>query len=670
MFGRVAGAGLLLATLLAGTATAAQSPYDDLSTAAGWAWQQIRNDDVADFAERTPPGKTTPCGALDPQKENADDACHRLPSSFIVDALTDPTLRAQIGRHGFRLRNAIVDGDIDLEDGEISPEVGFQASRIEGSLQLGDSRWQHLLWLHSTTVTHDMDAHRTSFRSGLYLRGKTLVQGTLNVEGSEVNGDLDLSDSSLNAFDGGAVTVHGQLILLNAQIGNNDKNANAVYLAAANIGSDVNAEGVSVSGKFSLNHAHIKGSLFLRNNGKFLGEVNLVDVSLGSVLVSTGSSFLDKVFAERLTSAGSVFIDRTLFADTVDLIGSDIGGAIYGNASSFGGPAYFASVKVKTDVVLGDKAAFAGPLDMAGATIAGELVLDTSTFVDVRLSRADIGELGVNKLGWRCPSPEPAEDAAGSTPPSAPPPAAPQPLPAHWPLGAATGDARCNGEPGPRFALRNTHVGTFQDSADAWPPVLDLEGFHYDRLGGASASATDDMRRRSTDEWLDWLQRDPVFSTQPYAQLSTVLAAAGHRDKAEDIQYAGRERERHQSESWRDWTWLTFLWLVSGYGIGVHTFFAAAWVAGLTVVGALMLLISPQARAHGWAWRFGASLHRLLPVIELSKDFTDFFDTLPKQEIAPSRRGRLLQAYFAGHAITGYILGFFLIAAMGGLTQK
>jgi hypothetical protein len=48
----------------------------------------------------------------------------------------------------------------------------------------------------------------------------------------------------------------------------------------------------------------------------------------------------------------------------------------------------------------------------------------------------------------------------------------------------------------------------------------------------------------------------------------------------------------------------------------------------------------------------------------------NFFDGLPQQRIFPLWRKRLLQAYFAGHAIAGYVLGFFLIAAIGGLTQK
>ena len=174
------------------------------------------------------------------------------------------------------------------------------------------------------------------------------------------------------------------------------------------------------------------------------------------------------------------------------------------------------------------------------------------------------------------------------------------------------------------------------------------------------------MRRRSPREWADWLARDPTFSTQPYAQLASVLVAAGHRDTAEAIQFTGRERERGQA--WADghtlsWAWLTFLSLVAGYGIGAHTFRVLWWVIGLTVLGAWVLRHSPGARGRGLSWRLGASLHRMLPLVELNKEFKDFFDD-------PLSLNRLQVAFFSGLAIAGWVLGFFLLAAMGGLTQK
>jgi hypothetical protein len=70
-------------------------------------------------------------------------------------------------------------------------------------------------------------------------------------------------------------------------------------------------------------------------------------------------------------------------------------------------------------------------------------------------------------------------------------------------------------------------------------------------------------------------------------------------------------------------------------------------------------------------WRLGASLHRLLPVVELSKEFKDFFDNpQPSNAEEPRNLNRWQTAYFAGHAIAGWVLGLFLLAAMSGLTQK
>jgi hypothetical protein len=91
----------LAAIVVAGSASARD--YNDANTAEGWAWQQIRNGDIADLAKRTPPGGSTPCGSLDPKKPDPDDHCHLISAQFVVDALTDPKLQAQVDRHGFRL---------------------------------------------------------------------------------------------------------------------------------------------------------------------------------------------------------------------------------------------------------------------------------------------------------------------------------------------------------------------------------------------------------------------------------------------------------------------------------------------------------------------------------------------------------------------------------------
>jgi len=233
----------------------------------------------------------------------------------------------------------------------------------------------------------------------------------------------------------------------------------------------------------------------------------------------------------------------------------------------------------------------------------------------------------------------------------------------------------------PTIILRNAHVEAFQDSTYAsWPPSLDLEGFHYDRLGGSiGGTVRDDMRKRLSAEWIDWLARDRTFSSQPYTQLSTVLLAAGRRETAEAIQFAGRERERCEAWAQGDigsWACLSLLSVVAGYGIGSYTFRVVWWVLGMTLIGTIVLCYSLNARAlwlqsyarpHGVLCLVAASLHRLLPIVKLSKEFEEFFDNPPTN---PRNLKPWQVAYFAVHAMIGWVLGLILLAAMGGLTQR
>src|SRR6266704_759158 len=59
--------------------------------------------------------------------------------------------------------------------------------------------------------------------------------------------------------------------------------------------------------------------------------------------------------------------------------------------------------------------------------------------------------------------------------------------------------------------------------------------------------------------------------------------------------------------------------------IGMYTFIAIPWVLGSVAIGVLALRRSRAARANGVWWCIGASLERLLPIIELNKEFSDFF---------------------------------------------
>jgi hypothetical protein len=222
------------------------------------------------------------------------------------------------------------------------------------------------------------------------------------------------------------------------------------------------------------------------------------------------------------------------------------------------------------------------------------------------------------------------------------------------------------------LTLRNTHIGNLADATNAWPKKpepanghLHLDGITITHLGGFEKGA--DIRERGMKWWDEqWARLDPDYSPAPYAQLATALTNAGFRDDADNIRYLGRVREREKQTGW-SYIWSGALQYVAGFGIGTYTFRVLWWVLGISFFGALYLWIWVQGvrdERHGLIWCFGASLSRLLPGVDINKDFKDFFDN--------SNRAKLTNAeifFFSLMGIVGWILAAILVAAVSGITR-
>jgi hypothetical protein len=101
-----------------------------------------------------------------------------------------------------------------------------------------------------------------------------------------------------------------------------------------------------------------------------------------------------------------------------------------------------------------------------------------------------------------------------------------------------------------------------------------------------------------------------------------------------------------------------------GYGIGTYTFIVIPWVLGSVLLGVLVLGYVKPGNAKSVGWRIGASLDRLLPIIELNKEFGEYFNDPHRTRLAAWQVG-----FFSIYALWGWVLGLLLIAAMSGLTQ-
>ena len=193
-----------------------------------------------------------------------------------------------------------------------------------------------------------------------------------------------------------------------------------------------------------------------------------------------------------------------------------------------------------------------------------------------------------------------------------------------------------------------------------------VAGQRWSVAPGLQVRAADPVRRtrgrfgdlRDAAWYIDWLRRDPSYSFQPYQQLAKVLEAYGEDGKANKVLIAGRERERMQLPWWspEGW-WLLALRLLIGYGYGAGELLALIWAIPLIWTGGVVAQSKGQPRSNDERPGFWYSLDMLLPGIWLSQRHTKF-----------ELDGRA-RYYFYVHRLVGYVLLFFVVAGLAGLTE-
>lgn len=207
-----------------------------------------------------------------------------------------------------------------------------------------------------------------------------------------------------------------------------------------------------------------------------------------------------------------------------------------------------------------------------------------------------------------------------------------------------------------RLLLQNASVDTIQATPNAWPRALELTGFVYKRLGAFSDPNAYRMSERDAD-WFDaWLRRQVVYTPGPYEQLAQVLQNQGQLEKADDIRFLNKERQREQALGIRS-VWMWVLDTAIGYGYGLRIWRSLIPAVIFLFIGYRVLRRTKQVDKEGRPLGFEYSLSAMLPFIELRASYKDI-------EIKGWAR-----IYFYGHRLLGIILASFFAVGLAGLTK-
>jgi hypothetical protein len=384
-------------------------------------------------------------------------------------------------------------------------------------------------------------------------------------------------------------------------------------------------------GDLEMGSMEVRGYVHMRNAIFGISEsskVNLTGSSIGGLLDMGGSNFVGKLIMNSIEVKGHLYMNqfeslKAVFNE-VNLVGANIGGSIDMSGSLFLSKLLTEGMHLEGDLYM-HYVEFSrkGKVSLTFSSIGGSLLISGSIFPLFNLSGTQIQkELYLGS--------EEAHSLIHSS--------------AKWYAEA-------------KLVLRNTEVGAIQDLPNAWPNKIELEGFSFSRLGGFGARGTDNMGSRKV-EWLkQWLDRDESYSPQPYEQLATVLQNAGYKDKANDILFAGKQREFKETELLslsKFWLFLQLIFVGYGYRIS----FALWWVIVLIFIGAAVFQSTPQSEINNMPYGLIFSFDTLLPIVELNK----IYDQI---QLASWQK-----YYFYFHKVMGYILASFIIAGLSGITKK
>lgn len=406
---------------------------------------------------------------------------------------------------------------------------------------------------------------------GGLLLGRTQVTGELSAKGARIAGtgdDWAIAANGIIVGQGIAIAgahLSGGIAIAGARI---EQGINASKIRIESTGRAIDADTVHVGGNWVMRGGDIVGNVRFAG-GNIDGQVAFTECHIrggGELAIrADGAMIRGGWFMGRARLHGLVRLPSARLGNEMRLRGTHIEVA--------SGPAVFAS----------------------GVVIARELVLDGgfTAIGGVVLDRAEIdGTLELS--GSRIRSAALAR--------SGPPPAQP-----HDPVlvarydAIAVGlvDARLDRLIMPEMAehrpvgivdLSRARVGSYEDSAAAWPPPraqrrrdattadldhLVLDGFVYDHL--ETPTGTDDRGRRSESaagmrtRWLEAQSHDAVathFKPQAWVHLSERLAAQGFHDDARDIAIERLRRQRRSASATRGACvqgWLLDVFALYGY---------------------------------------------------------------------------------------------------------
>ena len=220
--------------------------------------------------------------------------------------------------------------------------------------------------------------------------------------------------------------------------------------------------------------------------------------------------------------------------------------------------------------------------------------------------------------------------------------------------------------------LREARIGSLHDNpATNWPDEgqFRLDGLTYTSISDVPGDTTD--RERWLKDRLSWIQRQPEYAPQPYAELRDFLNRAGHEPEGRTVAIARQTDLRklgHLPPASRLWSWFLGLTIAHGYrpcrplAVGVLIVIIGAFIFSNAYADGLMIVRKPDVEEPAFnAWIY--SLDTFVPIV----NFTMQENWQPSGE---GVEGKRVQWFYWSVIALGWIISTLLVLSFTDLVRK
>jgi uncharacterized protein YjbI with pentapeptide repeats len=256
-----------LLTIIFASAVVPQTGAQELNPAEKWVVAQVTAGEIADLTKKFPEEKD-----------------RKLSAPFLEELLTGALPNLKLHRHGGRIKGAIIDEPIDLENAQISFELRLDHCQFNKNVTFAGATFSAGLLLDGSRFKGEARFDGMKVRGHAYLHG-SVFEGLASFLGADVAGNFEPAWAKFQLVVFYGMKVGGEALLVDsvfegpvfftrADIAGNFDAARAKF---QNKQMAANFSGMKVRGDASFSHSVFEGPVDLTNAD--FGKLDLSDAS-------------------------------------------------------------------------------------------------------------------------------------------------------------------------------------------------------------------------------------------------------------------------------------------------------------------------------------------------------------------------------------------------------